>query len=113
MQKKKAPRYYQGPIVFKDNFNGIGFIAAPNEVQRLRDGTVKDNKEKNRISMSEFNYAGGIDEEDDENDLTGAATQMTKVYDDRHGDKSMYNQHVTDTAQSMQKKGGLLQEEAA
>lgn len=61
-QKRKLPnknkRYYTGPFTFKDNFNGIGYIPAPNELQVLRDGAVKggdeDAKAKNRIKMSEF-----------------------------------------------------------
>ena len=95
IKRKVRPRskFYTGPYTFKDNFAGIGYILAPNElckqgsntyriIELLRDGEVKggedEKKSKNRIKMSEFNYSG-LDEEDDD-DL-----QMTKVYDEVTG----------------------------
>jgi hypothetical protein len=45
-RKSKGNKYYTGPLTFKADYQGIGYRAGPNELKRLRDGTIDDGTAK-------------------------------------------------------------------
>lgn len=90
-EHRKKTSYYNGPIAFKDNFNGLGYQPTPNEIQVLRDGSVFSGKDKQskRIKMSEFDYHGGGGSDENEDD--DGMLQMTQVYDKNEDRSSKYH----------------------
>jgi hypothetical protein len=35
LPQKRRLRYYDGPVKFKDNFNGVGYQPLPNELRKI------------------------------------------------------------------------------
>ena len=77
---KPKKKYYDGPITFKDNHYGFGYVPSQSDFEALESAKQR---QSNRIHMSEFNYTGGGDDEDGDDMHPSSA-----VYEDEREERS-------------------------
>eukprot|EP00347_Sterkiella_histriomuscorum_P000370 403376125 len=90
-KEQKGKKYYDGPIGFKNNLFGIGFVPTRSDLDEIDPDAAeqRQKKQQNRIKMSEFDYAGiEVDEDDD------SVQQISNVYDTQKDKSKMYKDSI-------------------